>query len=282
MNKCIDDFLLERYVIGDIADSQTIHKIERHIETCGWCRALVRELTDLHDHLSCVDSGSQSSFSRRLYHSLTGRSNSTCVTLHPIPEPASPAETRLAADTWGRPRFYKVSSFCDSSNTILARVMHDTEHDSLILYMVSSEPRDYTDYLLEVEGCNEKFLLDKTGRAVLKNVDRSFLKSRNLSLKSPLAVFELTPLVHKQICTQHNFRLKNKNLNEIQIDLIEKNARSHYNIKLVDVGAAAGTGRAHIVVARQGRSCLSAKAEQGVAVFETGDPENILKINIYS
>ncbi|MCK5149106.1 hypothetical protein KAR48_20285 [bacterium] len=287
MDVCIDKILIERFVLNDIADICQVREIEAHIASCVYCRQYHAELCNFYNGVEAADISEVREMTERILEKVMGEqpsldsSGRKPVKLYPIKSVSKEPQYLLAAETNSVQRFTKISSYCNQEQSILARIMHDVVNDQMTLYLLSSENRSYADCLLTIEDCPDDFIVEQDGKVTLKGIDRAGLENRALSVKSPLAVFNLAPFLKDNIYIDGQFSIKNDDINEIKIEIDEEDGTKKYKVRVVNLSDTEDQSKVYVVVSQKGRRPLSSQAHQGVAVFEPEDPENVLKIHIY-
>jgi hypothetical protein len=285
-DNCIPDGRIELYVVGGIRDMAERQRIEHHLSACPSCRAAADEADAFHRMAGSVPA-EQIDRVVRLMRSGTGvrpRIRGRILELKPSTGRGQAAgRTLLAADHKTAARFEPVQTFTNVEADLVARLIRDNASKGLALYLVEAGGGPAEDRVLEIEGREEKYAADATGRVDLPGLSESELRDRTIRVRSSVAVFDLEPAqnLRERIRFEGHFALRNAEFDEIRIETDEADGRTVTRIRVEKIRGKGATAVVGVSVSRRGDSPLASPVVQGVAMFEELDPERILKIRIY-
>ncbi|MDM7924657.1 MAG: hypothetical protein QUS35_01440 [bacterium] len=286
MSSCPDKFLIELFVLGGVTDAAEVVRIRSHLAECPFCGPAAEEAGAFHALAGSIPSEQVDRVVRRV---LSGTAVGTAVggrvlELEPVSLPGySSGRTLLAADHGTAGRFEPVQTYANVEADLVARLLRDNASRVLSLYLVESGGEPATDRVLEIEGQEEQYAADDTGRVELQGLTEEKLKGRTLRIRTSIAVFDLAPVqdLRERIRFEGHYALRNAEFDEIRIETEEAEGRMLTRIRVEKIHGAGATAVVGVSVSRRGDSPLTSPVVRGAAVFEELDPERILKIRIY-
>jgi len=286
MSSCPDKNLIELFVLGGVADAVEAARIQAHLSACPACRLAAEEAEAFHRVAGSISSGQIDRVARRVLSgagvgpAAVGR----VLELKPAALPGhSTGRTLLAADHGPAGRFEPVQTYANVEADLVARLLRDNASRKLSIYLVESGGEPAADRVLEIEGQEEQYAADETGRVELQGLSEDELKGRSLRIRSSIAVFDLAPVqdLRERIRFEGHYALRNAEFDEIRIETEEAEGRTLTRIRVEKIRGAGATAVVGVSVSRRGDSPLTSPVVRGAAVFEELDPERILKIRIY-
>ncbi|MBN2201151.1 hypothetical protein JW777_04290 [bacterium] len=286
MISCPDKNLIELFVIGGVENAAERGRIQAHLAACPACGLAAEEAEAFHRLAVSVASDQIDRAVRRvLPSSAAGPAASGRVfELKPIALKAhSPSRTLLAADHGTTGRFEPVQTYANVEADFVARLLRDNLSRELSLYLIESGGEPAEDRVLEIEGQEEQYAADETGRVELQGLSEDELKGRTLRIRSSIAVFDLAPVqdLRERIRFEGHYALRNAEFDEIRIETEEAEGRTLTRIRVEKIRGAGATAVVGVSVSRRGDSPLTSPVVRGAAVFEELDPQRILKIRIF-
>lgn len=281
MNSCESTECLEKYVLGDLPDKDK-KRIESHIKECVLCRKNVRSIKQYYKELQTV---SDKDIEKCLYEvrKRIKTDNMHHIPLYPLKTKNNPDTPYLLAADDQTCRYVTVQSFANEDENILARILQDNKTGEITLYLISEAEEPWEETMLEIEDSEKTFILQKDGKALLDDINLDELIHKTLYLKSPKAVFDLTPLekLKEKVVMEGKFQVKSQNYDQIQIELNQEHHQERYTFRIQKVKGMTDYQAVQVVVSQKNGNQVSSPVQEGIAVFENLDLEKILKITIY-
>ncbi len=273
-------------MLGGVADAAEAARIRSHLSACPACRPAAEEAEVFYRAAGSVPSEQIDRVVRRV---LSGAAAGPVVAgrileLRPMTQPVySPGRTLLAADHGPAGRFEPVQTYANVEADLVARLIRNNASRELSLYLVESGGAPAADRILEIEGQEEQYAADETGRVDLQGLSEDELKGRSIRIRSSIAVFDLAPVqdLRERIRFEGHYALRNAEFDEIRIETEEAEGRTLTRIRVEKIRGAGAAAILGVSVSRRGDSPLTSPVVRGAAVFEELDPERILKIRIY-
>jgi hypothetical protein len=286
MTSCPDKNLIELYVIGGVTDAAEAGRIKAHLSACPACRATADEAEAFHRMAASVPSERIDRVVRlmRPGAEVRPRIGGRILELKPSAgQGQAPGRTLLAADHGAGTRFEPVQTYTNVEADLVARLLRDNASKGLALYLVESGGGPAEDRVLEIEGREERYAADATGRVDLPGLSENDLRDRTIRVRSSIAVFDLEPArnLRERIRIEGHYALRNAEFDEIRIETDEADGRTVTRVRVEKIRGEGATAVVGVSVSRRGDSPLASPVVRGVAVFEELDPERILKIRIY-
>jgi hypothetical protein len=283
---CYPNSLIELYVVDGIRDEAERDRVRSHLAGCPACRAVADEAEAFHQMVGSVPSDLIDRVVRLLKPESPVRPKvpGRIVSLSPAGDAGrGPARTLLAADSGAAARFEPVQTYTNVEADVVARLLRDNVSRSLALYLVEAGDEPFEDRVLEIEGRDERFPADASGRVDLAGLSEGELRGRTIRIHSSIAVFDLEPAenLRERIRFEGHYALRNADFDEIRIETEEAEGRTITRIRVHKIRGKGSEAVVGVSVSRRGDAPLTSPAVRGVAVFEQLDLERVLKIRIY-
>lgn len=283
MAQCFDRITLERYVLNSVADEKRVAQIHAHTQRCASCMDFVTELKAYYQETDRVAPETVDSVAARLKNRIGLQSGDYRILLQPIDvQKTGISKYRLAADSGVTPRYLNIQSCINTDEDMVARIMKDTQSGEMCVYLLYEGEDRFQNCILELEHIERQYPVEADNTVKLDDLDEDGVEGKSITIKSPLATFDLTPLLplKEKIVTSGSFSIKSDAYDQIRIEASEEKGHTSYKISIMNLKAAAPDRKVHVVVSQRDQT-LTAPADHGVAVFEDLDLEKILNIRIY-
>ncbi|MFO7889573.1 MAG: hypothetical protein R6V04_04465 [bacterium] len=281
MKSCESTEYLEKYVLG-LLNAEASKQVGSHIAKCTECRKKVKTIKQYYEEVQSVSDLDIDTCLSQVNQKMQ------VYTLHDIPlypiKTAKKSNTTylLAADD--QPcRHVTVQSYTNENEDLLARILQDNQTGEVTLFLISETEDPWEEAILEIEDSNKTFVLQKDGKVILSDIDIDELIYKTLYLKSPKAVFDLTPMeeLKEKVVLEGKFQIKSQNFDQIQIELHNEHSQERYTFRIQKVKGMTDYQAVQVVVSQKNGNKVSSPVHEGIAVFEDLNLEKILKITVY-
>ncbi len=266
---CLSENKIEKYILS------SIHLSEQeitHILNCDRCRERYEFIKSFYDELK-----SENAFEASL------KPDVKAIVLKPL-IPKFDSENynyKLAAQSENGQQKFIVYHFSNEGENIIGRILHEKETDLVSLHLLAENKEKISGQKIKILESGLEAITDENGFAGFGKQDK--FVCQGIKIESPLAVFDLKPLKSEQkvLEEKHIFKLKNKNHDEIQIEVQPNEVNKTYRISLAKIIDANQDKELQVCILTDTNKMLTQKAEKGVSVFETETNERILRVHIY-
>ena len=266
---CLSETKIESYILFSVKLSE--EEIS-HILNCDRCRDKYEFFKNFYDQLSSetileppFESHEKVIFLKPVKYHIATRDNNY----------------KLAAQSENGQQKFIVFHFSNEDEEIIGRIMHEKETGLVSLHLLSENKEKISSQKIKILESGLEAITDDNGFASFGKQEEFICQG--IIIESPLAVFDLKPLTSEQksIEEKHIFKLKNKNLDEIQIEVNSNEVNRTYRISLANVKGASKHKELQVCILTNADRVLTKKVEKGISVFETENNERILKVHIY-
>ena len=266
---CLTENKIEKYILSGVAlkeDEIT------HILNCDRCRERYEFFKKFYDELK-PDNVFESSF----------ESDENAIVLKPLKHQLESENYNysLAAQSENGLQKFNVFHFSNEDEQIIGRIMHEKDTGLVSLYLLSENKEKIIRQKIKILESGLESITDDNGFTCFGKQDE--FMCQGIKIESPLAVFDLKPIKSEgdSVEEKHVFKLKNKNHDEIHIEVKPNEVNKTYRISLAKVKNASKRKELQVYILTNTERLLSQKVEKGISVFETETDERILKVHIY-
>lgn len=266
---CLTEEKIEQYILGlyDFVDTEI-----QHIVNCDRCRERYEFLKDMYTELRTEN-----------VFELAPDFTEKAIIMKPLKSQSEPDSYnyKLAAQSEKGQQKFIVHHFSNEDEEIIGRILHEKETHDVTLYLLAENKEKIGGQRVKILDTGLEAITDENGVASFGK--QNDFSCKGIKIESPLAIFDLQPLKFekKLIDEKHVFKLKNKNHDEIYIEVDQNQVNKSYRISLAKVKGASEHKELQICILTNTNKMMSRKIEKGVSVFETETDEQILKIHIY-
>jgi len=266
---CISENKIEQYVLSSINFSE---KDIFHILVCDRCRDIYESLKALYEDLNI-----------EIENELVFNSAERIVILKPIiSKTASDSYNyNLAAQSEMDQQKFNVQHLYNQKEDIIGRVLREKATGVVSLYLLSKNREKIIGKNVKLLDLGLETITDDNGFASFGK-QKEFV-CKGIKIESPRAVFNLKPLEleQKSADEKHFFKLKNKNHDEIHIEVNPNDLNKTYCIPLAKIKGDKEQKNLRVCVLTNTKRLMSKELKKGVSIFETEKDERILTIHIY-
>jgi|GEM_PF-2094884 len=268
MSDCIDEKELERLALEP---STAVQAAWEHLVSCDRCRYIYRAFVEM-ERLGSVELPMPEVLATPGVVSI----------LQPIFNHGGENRSRrLAAANAPKEERYIVHSFGNEEQSLVARIMQDRKNQEVTLFLLADDKRRACGQRVILTGTGLEAITDQEGAAHL-GVQRVF-RCPAIKVQAPLAVFDLAPLTREMATASqmHSFVLKNKQLDEINIEIENLANAQRYRITIKKMTASRSNELQVLAFTDRERTIVPQTNPAGVRIFEVESPERVLRIHIF-
>ena len=188
---------------------------------------------------------------------------------------------RLAAQGGGPSERFSVASFSNEKENIVGRVMQDRHNSEVSFYLMADDKEKVKGRKVKIIDSDLEGITDSQGFVNFGPITE--FKCSSVQIQSPASVFVLSPHHVKMPSKSqsHSFLLKNKQHDEIHIDIDKSVETTSYRISIKTIRKRTDKKELQVVAFTDNDRTLAGQARDGVTVMETKGRERILRIHIF-